>query len=169
VAVPPTDTVVPLGTETLALAPGAETEALPLGTDTVALAPGNDTDAPRPGTDTDALPPGTLTVAVPPGADTVTGLGPVPRDGRPESPPLAWAPRCEPGAVAGACCWDVVEPGFCAAADAPPAALAPWPPIDAGVEIPRRGVSFGAPPALASRLPDRLADELARPASRLPR
>ena len=89
--VPPTETVVPfgtetvalapgtetealpLGTETVALAPGTETEALPLGTETVALAPGNDTWAPPPGTDTVPLPPGTLTVAVPPGADTVTG------------------------------------------------------------------------------------------------
>ena len=82
---PPTETVVPLGTETVALAPGSETEALPLGTDaealapgsetdalpfgtdTVALAPGSDTEALPPGTDTVALPPGTLTVAVPPG------------------------------------------------------------------------------------------------------
>ena len=106
--VPPTETVVPfgtetvalapgtvtealpLGTETVALAPGTVTEALPLGTETVALAPGNDTSALPPGTDTDALPPGTLTVAVPPGAETVTGLDPVPRDGRPESPPDAW-------------------------------------------------------------------------------
>jgi hypothetical protein len=124
---PGSDTeALPLGTETLALAPGVDTEALPLGTDTVALAPGNDTDALPPGTDTDALPPGTLTVAVPPGADTVTGLDPVPRDGRPESPPVGWAsPFCEPPVVAGACDWDVVEPVLPALPGAAPTLLAP--------------------------------------------
>lgn len=166
--VPPTDTVVPLGTDTVALAPGSGTEALPLGTETLALAPGADTEALPLGTDTVALEPGSLTVAVPPGADTVTGLDPVPRDGRPESPPLAWAPLCEAGAVAGACCWDVVEPVLCALPGVLPAALAPRPPLGVGVEIPGRGVSFGAAPALAPRLPDRLVDELARPASRPP-
>src|ERR1700761_9042346 len=122
---PGSDTeALPLGTETLALAPGAETEALPLGTDTVALAPGSDTDALPPGTDTDALPPGTLTVAVPPGADTVTGSDPVPRDGRPESPPRAGdPPPCEPPVAAGDCCWDAV---LCALPGALPEALAPW-------------------------------------------
>jgi hypothetical protein len=140
---PPTETVVPLGTETVALvpgsdtealplatdaealAPGNETEAVPLGTDTVALAPGKDTEALPPGTDTDALPPGTLTVAVPPGAETATGLDPVPRAGLPESPPVAWAPPpCEPPAVAGVCRWDVADPGVPALAGAPVAALA---------------------------------------------
>jgi hypothetical protein len=144
VGVPPTETVVPFGTETVALAPGTETEALPLGTEmvalapgtvtealpfgteTVALAPGNDTSALPPGTDTDALPPGTLTVAVPPGADTVTGLDPVPREGRPESPPDAWdPPSCEPPVVAGACCGDVVEPVLPALPGAVPTFLAP--------------------------------------------
>jgi hypothetical protein len=138
---PPTETVVPLGTdtvalapgsdtealpsgtETLALAPGAETETLPLGTETVALASGTETDALPPGTDTEALPPGTLTVAVPPGADTVAGPDPVPRDGWPESPPLAWVPPpCVLPAVAGDCCWGAVP---CAAPGALPAALAP--------------------------------------------
>jgi hypothetical protein len=144
VGVPPIDTVVPLGTETVALAPGSvtealplgtetvalaagvDTEALPVGTDTVAVAPGSDTEALPPGTDTDALPPGTLTAAVPPGADTVTGSDPVPRAGRPESPPLVWAPPpCEPPAVAGACCWDVVEPVLPALPGAAPAFLTP--------------------------------------------
>jgi hypothetical protein len=144
VGVPPTETVVPFGTETVALAPGTETEALPLGTEmvalapgtvtealpfgteTVALAPGNDTSALPPGTDTDALPPGTLTVAVPPGPDTVTGLDPVPRDGRPESPPDAWDPPfCEPPVVAGDCCGDVVEAVLPALPGAVPAFLAP--------------------------------------------
>jgi hypothetical protein len=143
VGLPPTETVVPLGTETVApapgsdtealplgtdaeaLAPGNETEAVPLGTDTVALAPGTDTEALPPGTDTDALPPGTLTVAVPPGADTITGLDPVPRAGLPESPPVAWAPAPgEPPAVGGVFCWEV-EPGVPALAAAPVAALAP--------------------------------------------
>jgi hypothetical protein len=118
---------LPLGTETVALAPGTVTEALPVGTETVALAPGNDTSALPPGTDTEVLPPGTLTVAVPPGADTVTGLDPVPRDGRPESPPVGWAsPFCEPPVVAGACCSAVVEPVLAALPDAVPAFLAPW-------------------------------------------
>lgn len=143
--VPPTETVVPLGTETVALAPGTETEALPLGTETVslapgtvtealplgtetvALAPGNRASALPPGTDTDALPPGSLTVAVPPGADTVTGLDPVlPRDGWPESPPDGWLlPLCEPPVVAGACCGDVVEPGLAAVPGAGSACSAP--------------------------------------------
>lgn len=124
--VPPTETVVPLGTDTLALAPGSDTEALPLGTDTLALAPGVDTEALPLGTDTDALPPGTLTVVVPPGADTPTGLDPEPRDGRPESPPVAWAsPFCEPAVVAGACCWDVVDPVLPALAGGEPAPLEP--------------------------------------------
>jgi hypothetical protein len=119
--------VVPLGTETVALAPGTVTEALPLGTETVALAPGTVTEALPSGTDADALPPGTLTVAVPPGADTVTGLDPVlPRDGCPESPPDGWEPPfCEPPVVAGACCGDVAEPGLPALPGAGPACLAP--------------------------------------------
>ena len=142
--VPPTETVVPFGTETVALAPGNVTEtlpvgteaaalapgnvaaALPLGSETVALAPGNDTSALPPGTDTDALPPGTLTVAVPPGAETVTGLDPVPPDGRPESPPVGWvSPFCEPPVVTGACCGDVVEPVLSALPGPVLAALAP--------------------------------------------
>jgi hypothetical protein len=127
---PGTETeALPLGTETVALAPGTDTEALPFGTETIALAPGNDTSALPPGTDSDALPPGTLTVAVPPGPDTVTGLEPVPRDGRPESPPDAWdawdPPFCEPPVVAGDCCGDVVEPVLPALPGAVPAFLAP--------------------------------------------
>lgn len=107
--VPPTETVVPLGTDTVTLAAGVDTEALPLGTDTVALAPG------------------TVTVAVPAGADTVTGFEPLPRDVPPE--PLGWpAPPCVGVGVdvawAGACCGDAAEPGLAALA-APPAADLP--------------------------------------------
>ena len=154
--VPPTETVVPFGTETVALAPGTETEALPLWTETLALAPGNDTSALPPGTDTDALPPGTFTVAVPPGPDTVTGLDPVPRDGRPESAPDAWdPPSCGPPVVAGLCCSAVVEPVLAALPGAVPAALAPCLPI-AGVEMPGNGVTFAPPPACAVLVPWRL-------------
>jgi hypothetical protein len=128
VGVPPTETVVPLGTETVALAAGVDTEALPLGTETVALAAGVDTEALPLGTDTVALAPGSLTVAVPPGADTVTGLDPLPRDVPPE--PLGWPAPPRVGvsvgvAWAGICCGDVAEPVLAALAGAPAAALPP--------------------------------------------
>jgi hypothetical protein len=170
VGLPPTETVVPLGTDTVALAPGSdtealplgtdaealapgsETEALPLGTDTVALAPGNETEALPPGSETEALPPGTVTVAVPPGTETVTGLDPVPRAGRPVSPPVAGVPPCwaagEPEVDAGCC--GLLELGGLPA-DVPAEALPAWRPV-AGSVIPVSRVNLGRLAAVAGPL-----------------
>jgi hypothetical protein len=188
VGCPPTDTVVPLGTDTVALAPGTDTDALPLGTDaealapgtdtdalpfgtdTVALEPGSDTDALPPGTDTDTPPPGTLSVAVPPGADTVTGPDPVPGEGLPGWPPLCGEPcwaACEPPVVPWACCWGVVEPVAPAAAGGPPTALDPWP-AAAGVEKPARRVTLVSAAVGAVRPPCCL-EVFAWPSARGPR